>query len=584
MVPALWVLTVKEAKPKNRDNPPGELVRQPAKQNALETYGAFLIRFIHCSVLDDETQLKTNGSISQQDIFGEKLSNEQKIAMFTKNDFWTSLFQENWEDQCIEDKHNNEWRHLRSHIVERLCESSKGNTCGETVSRIPNIKLYKKTPSGVKLYECSQCGKVFRHRSSLKRHKRSHTGRKLYQCEECGKAFSCSSYLRNHVKTHSGEKPYACKLCGKTFIRSHSLTGHIRSHTGEKPYECKQCGKAFSCPKSFRVHVMMHNGGKPYECKQCGKGFSCPKSFRVHMIMHTGEKPYECKQCGKAYCWLTSFQRHVRIHNGEKPYKCEKCGKAFGWPSSLHKHVRMHTEEKPINASNTREKPFKCEKCGKAFGWSSSLHKHVKKHSGEKPIIVSNAGKPSNGPHPYKTIRMQTREKPHICEKCGKTFSCPKSLHSHTTRHLGAKPNSDPHCCKSSLLTYTGGAPPFTPPQKFHMAAMGVRGRSNGSPVNSARYCQPGNLDSERIRPQHLPRVRCTQADATPTAVRMRTPHTRRSHVLAEQRRACAVDAAGFLRSKRLNGSRSNLQNPSRCTPYSPPDCELARIPRPWRK
>ncbi|XP_064430880.1 zinc finger protein 556-like isoform X2 [Mirounga angustirostris] len=75
--------------------------------------------------IDDETQLKTNGSISQQDIFGEKLSNEQKIAMFTKNDFWTSLFQENWEDQCIEDKHNNEWRHLRSHIVERLCESSK---------------------------------------------------------------------------------------------------------------------------------------------------------------------------------------------------------------------------------------------------------------------------------------------------------------------------------------------------------------------------------------------------------------------------------------------------------------------------
>ncbi|XP_032702914.1 zinc finger protein 556 isoform X3 [Lontra canadensis] len=201
--------------------------------------------------VDDETQFKTIGSISQQDSFGEKLSNEQKIPRFTKNDFWTSLFGENWEDQYIEDKHNNEGRYLRSHIVERLCESSKGDTCGEIVSHIPNIKLYKKTSSGVKLYECSQCGKVFRHRSSLKRHKRSHTGRKLYQCEECGKAFSCSSYLRNHVKTHSGEKPYACPLCGKTFIRSHSLTGHIRSHTGEKPYECKQCGKAFSCPKSF---------------------------------------------------------------------------------------------------------------------------------------------------------------------------------------------------------------------------------------------------------------------------------------------------------------------------------------------
>ncbi|XP_045347343.1 zinc finger protein 556 [Leopardus geoffroyi] len=367
--------------------------------------------FRNLVTVDDENQLRTNGSTSQQVIFGEKLSNEQKIARFTKNDSWTSLFGENWEDQCIEDKHNNQGRHLsRNQMVERLCDSSKGNTCGETINHIPSLKLYQKTPPGVKLYECIQCGKVFRHRSSLKRHKRSHTGRKLYQCEECGKAFSCSSYLRNHVKTHSGEKPYACKLCGKTFIRSHSLTGHIRSHTGEKPYECKECGKAFSCPKSFRVHVMMHDGGKPYECKQCGKGFSCPKSFRVHMIMHTGEKPYECKQCGKAYCWLTSFQRHVRIHNGEKPYKCEKCGKAFGWPSSLHKHVRMHTGEKRVNISNvgrpsvgahpsknvrtqTEEKRYECEKCGKAFGWSSSLHKHDRKHTGEKPINASNVGK-----------------------------------------------------------------------------------------------------------------------------------------------------------------------------------------------
>ncbi|XP_023500159.2 zinc finger protein 556 isoform X2 [Equus przewalskii] len=461
--------------------------------------------------VDNEIQLKTNGSISQRDIFEEKLSNEQKIARFTKNDSWTSLLGESWEDQCIEDKHNNQGRHLRNHMVERFCDSSKGNKYRETFSHIRNRKLYRKTTTRLKLYECSQCGKVFRHRSSLKRHKRSHTGRKLYQCEECGKAFSCSSYLRNHVKTHSGEKPYACELCGKTFIRSHSLTGHIRSHTGEKPYECKECGKAFSCPKSFRVHVMMHTGGKPYECKQCGKGFSCPKSFRVHMIMHTGEKPYECKQCGKAYCWLTSFQRHVRIHNGEKPYKCEKCGKAFGWPSSLHKHVRMHTEEKPINVSNvgklspgphpsknirmqtgekrykcekcgkmfgwssslhkhakkhteekcinvsnvgkpsgdphpsknagmqTREKPYKCEKCGKAFGWSSSLHKHVRKHTGEKPINVSNVGKPSTGTHPSKTVRMQTREKPYACEKCGKDFSCPKSFQGHVRTHSGKK-------------------------------------------------------------------------------------------------------------------------------------------------
>ncbi|XP_069347920.1 zinc finger protein 556 [Eulemur rufifrons] len=413
--------------------------------------------FKNLASVDNETQLKTNGLISQQDIFGEKLSIEQKIARFKRNDAWAALLGKNWEDHSIKDKHKNQGRHLRIEMVARPCKNSKDNEHGRTFSKIPNRKLYKKRPMGVKRYECSQCGNVFTHSSSLMRHKRSHSGQKLHRCEECGKAFGRPSYLWIHVKTHSGEKPYACKFCGKTFLRSHSLTEHIRTHTGEKPYECKQCGKAFSCPKSFRSHVMMHSGGKPYECKPCGKAFSCQKSFRVHMIMHTGERPYECKQCRKAYCWLTSFQRHVRIHNGEKPYKCEKCGKAFGWPSSLHKHVRMHTGKKPTNV-NSVEKPsvgphpsknvgkqtgenvYKCAKCGKTFGWSSSLHKHMRKHPGEKPVNVNNMGKPSVGPHSSKNVRLQTEEKPYKCEKCGKAFNCPKSFQGHMRNHTRKKP------------------------------------------------------------------------------------------------------------------------------------------------
>ncbi|XP_032990753.1 zinc finger protein 556-like [Rhinolophus ferrumequinum] len=58
--------------------------------------------------VDDETQLKTSGCISQQDIFGEKLSNEQKIARFTKNDAWAFLLEENWDANT-----RNRGRHLR---------------------------------------------------------------------------------------------------------------------------------------------------------------------------------------------------------------------------------------------------------------------------------------------------------------------------------------------------------------------------------------------------------------------------------------------------------------------------------------
>ncbi|XP_046542191.1 zinc finger protein 556-like [Equus quagga] len=70
--------------------------------------------------VDNEIQLKTNGSISQRDIFEEKLSNEQKIARFTKNDSWTSVLTESWEDQCIEDKHNKQGRHLSYLFGQRI--------------------------------------------------------------------------------------------------------------------------------------------------------------------------------------------------------------------------------------------------------------------------------------------------------------------------------------------------------------------------------------------------------------------------------------------------------------------------------
>ncbi|XP_052498706.1 zinc finger protein 791-like [Budorcas taxicolor] len=52
---------------------------------------------------------------------------------------------EKWEDHDIEDQHKSQGRKLRSHVVERLCESKEGSQCGENFSIIPNLSLNKKT-------------------------------------------------------------------------------------------------------------------------------------------------------------------------------------------------------------------------------------------------------------------------------------------------------------------------------------------------------------------------------------------------------------------------------------------------------
>ncbi|XP_073909543.1 zinc finger protein 556 [Castor canadensis] len=314
-----------------------------------------LENFRNLASIDDENQAQTNTAISHQGLFGEKLSNKQKIARFTRNDTWASLLGENWEVHSIKDKHKKQRRHLRVHVARNLGGGRRRTRRGGALPGTLDAKLSQAPPDAGRRYECGECGGLFTHSSSLHRHRRIHTGHKPHQCAQCGKAFSRPSYLRMHTGTHSGEKPHACAVCGKTFLRAYSVSEHARIHTGEKPYACAQCGKPFSCPKSFRAHVLTHRGGKPYACAQCGKAYSCPKSFRVHAALHSGARPYACAQCGKAYGWLASFQRHVRRHSGEKPYACATCGKAFAWPSSLHKHARTHAPRRPTQGNCGRQ-------------------------------------------------------------------------------------------------------------------------------------------------------------------------------------------------------------------------------------
>ncbi|XDA76636.1 hypothetical protein R6Z07M_006746 [Ovis aries] len=104
--------------------------------------------FRNLASVDDETQCKANGSISQQDIYGNKIPKEHKISKFIGNDSWPFVLGKIWEELSIEDQYTYQSRHPRNHVVERLHESS--DQCKEGFSQIPNLNLYQKTLTGVK--------------------------------------------------------------------------------------------------------------------------------------------------------------------------------------------------------------------------------------------------------------------------------------------------------------------------------------------------------------------------------------------------------------------------------------------------
>ncbi|XP_023581425.1 zinc finger protein 699-like isoform X1 [Trichechus manatus latirostris] len=312
---------------------------------------------------------------------GEKLSTENIIVRFMRNDIWSSMVGEIYKLHGVEEQDDNQKTHVsmqpvfnRRHMVENLCESYEDDQCGQTFSWIPDVSVLKRTLIEAYRSECPECGKSFMDHSSLRRHIRSHSGCSACQCKQCG-ACSCRSYLSTSVSAFTGRKPYECKECGKTFRWPSHLTSHVRCHSGERPYECKECGKAFHTSSNLTIHMKIHSGERPYECKECGKAFRQSSGLTTHKRTHSGERPYECKGCGKAFRLSSHLTRHMRTHSGERPYECKECGKAFSQSSSLTTHVRTHSGEQP----------YECEECGKAFSQSSYFTKHISTHSGERP-------------------------------------------------------------------------------------------------------------------------------------------------------------------------------------------------------
>ncbi|XP_076358052.1 uncharacterized protein LOC143250846 [Tachypleus tridentatus] len=160
-----------------------------------------------------------------------------------------------------------------------------------------------------------------------------------------------------------------------------NVTSAVNNGNGRK-YQCKMCPQIFLHKSAMQQHSReIHRGEiKPHQCHQCLKSFSSNHQLTQHIRVHTGEKPYKCSYCDRRFKQLSHVQQHTRLHTGERPYKCHLsgCGRAFIQLSNLQQHLRNHESQ----MERAKNKPFLCNICGKGFASENSLRTHrAKQHA-----------------------------------------------------------------------------------------------------------------------------------------------------------------------------------------------------------
>ncbi|XP_069507473.1 zinc finger protein 335 isoform X2 [Ambystoma mexicanum] len=186
---------------------------------------------------------------------------------------------------------------------------------------------------------------------------------------------------------------------------------------------------------------------RPFLCRICGSRFLTHEDFNFHVGSHEGTDPqlFKCLQCNYHCRRWSSLKEHMFNHEGRKPYKCDECDYTSVYKKDVTRHSAVHKRDRKKRVElPPKLSSFPCPVCNRVYPMQKRLTQHLKTHSTEKPHMCDKCGKSFKKRYTFKMHLLthiqvigSSRFK---CEFCDVVCNDKKALLNHQLTHMNDKP------------------------------------------------------------------------------------------------------------------------------------------------
>ncbi|XP_067410017.1 LOW QUALITY PROTEIN: zinc finger protein 335 [Emydura macquarii macquarii] len=242
---------------------------------------------------------------------------------------------------------------------------------------------------------------------------------------------------------------------------------------------------------------------RPYLCRICGSRFLTHDDLRFHVNSHEANDPqlFKCLQCSYRSRRWSSLKEHMFNHVGSKPYKCEECDYTSVYKKDVIRHSAVHSRDRKKRADPPPKlNSFPCPVCSRVYPMQKRLTQHMKTHSTEKPHMCDKCGKSFKKRYTFKmhllTHIQAIANRRFKCEFCDYVCEDKKILLNHQLSHMNDKPYKCSFCKYSTFR------------EDFLVSHMAVK-HTGGKPF-ACEYCHFTTKHKKNLRLH----VQCRHADS----------------------------------------------------------------------